>query len=443
MSVLLGCIADDFTGGTDLAGMLVKAGMRTVQMIGVPQGPLPSGAADVDAVVIALKSRTIPVDEAVGESLAALRWLQAAGCRQFYFKYCSTFDSTPKGNIGPVAEALMDALGTDFTIACPAFPANGRTIYQGHLFVGDALLSDSGMRHHPLTPMNDANLVRVLQQQVKRAVGLADYATVARGAGAIAERFAALRAAGQGFAIVDALANDDLLAIGAACADLPLVTGGSGIALGLPQNFRRRGLLATDGEGASAALPATGGLRAVVSGSCSVATQGQVAAMRARHPAFNVDPLRLAQGHDVVAAALDWAAPRVAKEPVLIYATAAPEVVKEIQHQLGVARAGSMVEDALAGIARGLVELGVGQLIVAGGETSGAVVKALGVGGLRIGPEIDPGVPWTVALPSTAAEQPRAPARPATGGARPLALALKSGNFGSGDFFLKAWSHLS
>jgi len=444
MSVLLGCIADDFTGGTDLAGMLVKAGMRTVQMIGVPQGPLPAAAEDVDAVVIALKSRTTPVDEAVGESLAALRWLQAAGCRQFYFKYCSTFDSTPRGNIGPVAEALMEALGTGFTIACPAFPANGRTIYQGHLFVGDALLSDSGMRHHPLTPMSDANLVRVLQQQVKGSVGLADYATVARGGSAIAERFAELRAAGKGFAIVDALSNDDLLAIGAACAELPLVTGGSGIALGLPQNFRRLGLLATDGEGASAAaLPATGGLRAVVSGSCSVATQGQVAAMRARHPAFNVDPLRLAQGHDVVAAALDWAAPRVAEEPVLIYATAAPEVVKEIQHQLGVARAGSMVEDALAGIARGLVELGVGQLIVAGGETSGAVVKALGVGGLRIGPEIDPGVPWTVALHHDASEQTLVQPRPATGGARPLALALKSGNFGSGDFFLKAWSHLS
>jgi uncharacterized protein YgbK (DUF1537 family) len=424
MGALLGCIADDFTGGTDLAGMLVKAGMRTVQMIGVPQGTVPD---DVDAVVIALKSRTAPVEEAVGVSLAALRWLQEASCRQIYSKYCSTFDSTPKGNIGPIAEALMVALGTDFTIACPAFPANGRTVYQGHLFVGDALLSDSGMRHHPLTPMTDANLVRVLQQQVRRRVGLVDHATVARGASAIAERFSVLRAEGQGFAIVDAITDEDLNAIGAACADLPLVTGGSGIALGLPQNFRRLGLLPE--RTVASNLPPTGGLRAVVSGSCSVATQGQVAAMRARHPAFHVDPLRLAQGEDVVGAALDWAGPRLAK-PVLVYATAAPEIVREIQRQLGVERAGHMVEDALASIARGLVGLGVGQLIVAGGETSGAVVKALGVSGLRIGPEIDPGVPWTVALQEE-------------NGKRPLALALKSGNFGSGDFFLKAWSHMS
>lgn len=425
MGVLLGCIADDFTGGTDLAGMLVKAGMRTVQMIGVPANPVPH---DVDAVVIALKSRTNPVTEAIAESVAALRWLQAAGCRQFYFKYCSTFDSTPKGNIGPVAEALMEALGTDFTIACPAFPANARTIYKGHLFVGDVLLSDSGMRNHPLTPMTDANLVRVLQQQVHRKVGLVDAATVARGSAAVGDRFAQLQREGCGFAIVDALSDADLEAIGAACADLPLVTAGSGIALGLPANFRRRGVLHR--ETAADALPVTGGLRAVISGSCSIATQGQVAAMRAVHPAFNVDPLRLAQGADLVTEALDWAVPHLPREPVLIYATAAPETVKEIQAQIGVERAGSMVEDALAGIARGLVKLGVGQMIVAGGETSGAVVKALGVHGLLIGPEIDPGVPWTAALQ-------------ADRDGAPLALALKSGNFGTGDFFLKAWARLS
>jgi uncharacterized protein YgbK (DUF1537 family) len=420
MSALLGCIADDFTGGTDLAGMLVKAGMRTVQMIGVPTAPLPE---DVDAVVIALKSRTNPAQEAVAESLAALEWLRAAGCRQFYFKYCSTFDSTPQGNIGPVAEALMAALDTDFTIACPAFPANGRTLYKGHLFVGDQLLSDSGMRHHPLTPMTDANLVRVLQQQVSRPVGLVDCGVVGQGAGAIARRFAELRREGKGFAIVDALSDLDLESIGAACADLPLVTAGSGLALGLPQNFRRRGLLPESQQ--AAALPATGGLRAVVAGSCSLATQGQVARMEARHPAFQVDPRALARGEDVAAAALDWAAGRVQREPVLVYATAAPEAVREIQAELGVEEAGSLVENALARIARGLVALGVGQLIVAGGETSGAVVKALGVSGLRIGPEIDPGVPWTVTL-----------------GERPLALALKSGNFGCPDFFLKAWSRL-
>jgi 3-dehydrotetronate 4-kinase len=424
MAALLGCIADDFTGGTDLAGMLVKHGMRTVQMIGVPQGRLPE---DVDAVVVALKSRTAPVPEAVAESLAALRWLQQAGCRQFYFKYCSTFDSTPRGNIGPVAEALMDALGTGFTIACPAFPANRRTIYQGYLFVGNVPLNESGMQHHPLTPMTDANLVRVLQQQVKRSVGLVDYATVGQGAGAIVERFAALRGEGCGFAIVDAISDRDLEEIGAACADLPLVTAGSGIAVGLPENFRRKALLPK--ELVADALPVTGGLRAVIAGSRSSATRGQVATMRVRHPAFNIDPVELARGSDVVGTALTWATQRIREEPVLIYATATPEEVKAVQAELGVEKAGALVENALAAIAQGLVGLGIGQLIVAGGETSGAVVKALGVKGLRIGPEIDPGVPWTAALQQDSREQP-------------LALALKSGNFGSPDFFLKAWSHL-
>jgi uncharacterized protein YgbK (DUF1537 family) len=238
----LGCIADDFTGGTDLAGMLVKSGMRTIQMIGVPAGPLPG---DVDAVVIALKSRTAPAEDAITESLAALRYLQSAGCRQFYFKYCSTFDSTSQGNIGPVTEALMDALGVDFTIACPAFPANQRTIYKGYLFVGDVLLNESGMRDHPLTPMKDANLVRVLQGQATRKVGLVDYTAVSKGASAIVERFGALRQEGYGFAIIDAVSNDDLVELGAACADLALVTAGSGVVLGLPRNFRSQGLLAT------------------------------------------------------------------------------------------------------------------------------------------------------------------------------------------------------
>jgi len=425
MSVLLGCIADDFTGGTDLAGMLVKAGMRTVQMIGVPQEPI---GDEVDAVVIALKSRTNPADQAVAESLAALHWLQQAGCRQIYFKYCSTFDSTAKGNIGPVAEALMNTLKSGFTIACPAFPANGRTIYKGHLFVGDLLLSDSGMRHHPLTPMSDASLVRVLQSQIKGKVGLTDYATVLKGEAAISARFKALESEGYNFTVVDALSNDDLMQIGAACAAMPLVTAGSGIALGLPQNFRRAGLLADDQVADN--LPPTGGWRAVISGSCSQATQGQVAAMSAVQPAFNIDPMALAQGKNIVGAALDWAASRLKDGPVLIYATATPEAVKAVQAEIGVEKAGTLVEDALAAIAKGLVALGVGQLIVAGGETSGAVVKALGISGLRIGPEIDPGVPWTVGITKQASE-------------RPLALALKSGNFGTPDFFLKAWGKLA
>jgi 3-dehydrotetronate 4-kinase len=417
---VLGCIADDFTGATDLAGMLVKHGMRTVQMIGVPTETPPK---DIDAVVIALKSRTNPVKEAVAESLAALEWLRTAGCRQFYFKYCSTFDSTPKGNIGPVAEALMDTLAADFTVACPAFPANDRTVYKGHLFVGDVPLGESTMRHHPLTPMTDANLVRVLQAQVMRKVGLADYTVVRRGVDALRDRLGTLKQEGCGFAVVDALDDADLLTIGAACADIPLVTGGSGVAMGLAANFHDRAVVST-------AAQAIGGWRAVISGSCSSATLHQVAEMRERHPAFLVDPLELAKGIDVVGAALTWALPLLAKGPVLIYATATPAEVKTAQSALGVERAGALVEQTLAAIAKGLVAQGVGQLIVAGGETSGAVVKALGVKGLRIGREIDPGVPWTMALR-------------ANGLAKPLALALKSGNFGAPDFFLKAWKHLS
>ncbi len=409
MAPVLGCIADDFTGATDLAGMLVKHGMRTVQIIGVPDAPLPD---DVDAVVVALKSRTAPVADAVAESLAALHALQAAGCRQFYFKYCSTFDSTPKGNIGPVTEALMAALGAPFTIVCPAFPANKRTIYKGRLFVGDVPLDESSMQHHPLTPMTDADLVRVMQAQSRQKIGLVDYDVVQRGPEAIRARFAALEAAGTPIAVVDAIADEDLVAIGTACRDLTLVTAGSGVALGLAPNF-----VAPSDE--AAALPALGGHCAVLAGSCSAATLQQVAAMRAARPSFAIDPLKLAAGEDLVGQALDWAAPLLEDGPVLIHASAAPEAVKAVQAKLGVDQAGALVEDALAAIAKGLVARGVRRLIVAGGETSGAVVKALDVKALRIGREIDPGVPWTQA--------------------GSLALALKSGNFGTADFFLKAW----
>ena len=421
MTLLLGCIADDFTGATDLAGMLVRAGMRTVQMIGVPEAPLPD---DVDAVVIALKSRTIPADEAREQSLAALQWLKNAGSRQFYFKYCSTFDSTDAGNIGPVTDALMDALGSNFTIACPAFPENKRTIFKGYLFVGDVLLNESGMRDHPLTPMTDANLVRVLQRQTKRKVGLIAQDVMAAGAASISRRIDQLKSEGVEIAIVDAVSNDDLMRIGAACADMPLVTAGSGIALGLPQNFRKAGLL--NGEAAADKLDVPQGLRVVLSGSCSVATNAQVADfIQSGRPAFSIDPLRLAGGDDVVAEALAWATPHLAEGPPLIYATASPENVKATQAKLGADHAGALVEHALAAIAKGLVERGVRQLLVAGGETSGAVVTALGVKGLHIGPQIDPGVPWTTTIGST-----------------PLALALKSGNFGTVDFFTKAWSVL-
>jgi uncharacterized protein YgbK (DUF1537 family) len=420
--VLLGAIADDFTGATDLCNTLVRRGMRCVQLIGVPaekDAPPP----DADAVVVALKSRTIPVADAVAMSLDALAWLRRAGARQILFKYCSTFDSTGDGNIGPVAEALLDKLGSDFTLFCPAFPENGRTIFNGYLFVGDVLLSESGMRDHPLTPMRDPSLVRVLQRQTTARVGLVQHATVARGPAAIRAAFDALRVDGVRHAIVDAIADHDLEAIGEAAADLPLITGGSGIALGLPENFRRQGLLGE--ESGADALPEVGGAAAVLSGSCSEATRMQVAYMAERAPAFTIDPLATAEGSDVAARALAWAAPLLGKRPVLISATAPPDTVAAVQQHLGRERAGALVEEIFARIAIGLVERGVRRLVVAGGETSGAVVQALGVTGLRIGRQIDPGVPGTVSL-----------------GDPPLALALKSGNFGGPDFFVRAFEVL-
>jgi uncharacterized protein YgbK (DUF1537 family) len=424
--MLLGCIADDFTGATDLANMLVRGGMRTVQTIGVPQGPAP---AHVDAVVVALKSRTVPAAQAVEESLAACRWLRAAGARQFFFKYCSTFDSTDAGNIGPVTDALMRELGAPFTIACPAFPENGRSVYRGHLFVQDVLLSESGMEKHPLTPMTDPNLVRVLQRQTTRRVGLARFDAVARGPEALAARFDAMRAEGLEIAIVDALSDDDLYCIGAACAPMTLLTGGSGVAIGLPRNFLAQGLL-TD-PGSASVMPAVDGPALAVSGSCSKATNAQVAAWIASgRPALRIDPLALAadRGASTVETAVAWARARMAGSPVLVYATSTPEEVAAVQAKLGVEQAGALVEHALAGIARRLVDAGVRKLVVAGGETSGAVVQALGITQLQVGPQIDPGVPWMAA-------------RIGAAGA-PIAVTLKSGNFGATDFFAKSLAML-
>lgn len=424
--ILLGCIADDFTGASDLANNLVRAGMRVVQTIGVPEGPLSvEVGAEVDAVVVALKSRTIAPEQAVAQSLDALKWLQAQGARQIYFKYCSTFDSTPQGNIGPVSEALMDALGCDFTIATPAFPDNGRTVFKGYLFAGNVLLNESGMQNHPLTPMTDANLVRVLQAQTQRKVGLIDYSVVARGEAAIRARIAELRNEGVGLAVVDAVSNEDLLRLGPALKDLPLLTAGSGVAIGLPANFG----LAPSAQ--ASRLPPAAGLQAVVSGSCSLATNRQVLDfIKAGRPALAIDPLRISAGVDVAAEALAWAEPQLKDGPVLVYSTADPNAVKAVQGQLGVEEAGAMVERCIAAIARGLVQRGVRQLVVAGGETSGACVQALNISQLQIGPQIDPGVPWCHALSDVA-------------GPEGLHLTLKSGNFGSDDFFRKAFTMLS
>jgi uncharacterized protein YgbK (DUF1537 family) len=419
MSLLLGCIADDFTGATDLASMLVRQGMATVQLIGVPEPDVEIG--DARAVVVALKSRTIPADEAIEQSLAALAWLQAQGARQILFKYCSTFDSTDQGNIGPVSEALLGALDADFTIACPALPENGRSIYMGHLFVGEHLLSDTHMRHHPLTPMTDSDLVAVLGRQSKAPVGLVPYPVVERGTEAIRTRFAELRGEGVRQAIADATSERHLTDLGTAAADLDLITGGSGIAMGLPGNFRRAGLLAESGEADQ--LPAVGGHAAVLAGSCSAATLEQIERFAASRPVLALDPMALAEDGAEVERAIEWAEERLGEAPLLIRSSAPPEDVARVQDALGRERAGAAIEAAMARIAVALVERGVRRLVVAGGETSGAVVAALGVRGLRIGPPIDPGVPWTVSL-----------------GEPHLALALKSGNFGAPDFFLKAFA---
>lgn len=413
--ILLGCIADDFTGATDLANNLVRSGMRVVQTVGVPEGVLD---AEVDAVVVSLKSRTIDPRLAARESVHALEWLRHQGAQQFYFKYCSTFDSTAKGNIGPVTDALMDALATDFTIATPAFPDAGRTVFKGYLFVGDVLLHESGMQDHPLTPMKDPNLVRVLQAQTRHRVGLIDYKVIAQGEDAIRARIAVLKAEGVGIAIVDALSNEDLHRLGKALAGMPLVTAGSGVAIGLPANF------GIQPNSAASSLPPAQGLQAVISGSCSRATNGQVADFIARgQPAFVLDPLKLLNDPGQIDLALTWAAQRLEGGPVLIYSTAQPEALKAVQEQIGVQRAGELIEQALAKIAKGLIELGVGQLVVAGGETSGAVVQALGMEQLQIGEQIDPGVPWCAG--------------------RGIHITLKSGNFGTPDFFTKAFERLA
>ena len=414
--MLLGCIADDFTGATDLANTLTRQGMRTVQIIGEPLGQAP----DTDAIVIALKSRTIPASDAVAQSLAACRWLKQHGARQIYFKYCSTFDSTDAGNIGPVADALLDELGSDFTIACPAFPENGRTIYMGHLFVGGVLLSDSSMRDHPLTPMHDSNLVNVLARQTPHKTGLVAHPVVKQGVQAIASAFADLQSHGVRHAIVDAIEDIDLHHLGEAAANLALITGGSGAAIGLPENFRKSGLLPKRDN--PKPLASVGGGGVVLSGSCSAATLAQVAAMSAKYPGRAIDITDLAANKEkLVAGIVAWALPQLKSKPVLIYASAPPDKVSKIQSRFGREQAGAMIESAIADIAKGLARSGVRRFVVAGGETSGAVVSALGIKALEIGAQISPGVPATLSY-----GEPR------------YALALKSGNFGGPEFFAEA-----
>ena len=416
--MLIGVVADDLTGATDVALMLQRAGMSVVQAIGVPASA--AGLPEAEAIVVSLKSRTTPAVEAVAQSLASARALRERGAGQVLFKYCSTFNSTDAGNIGPVADALMDELGTQSAVFCPAFPANARTIYQGHLFVGGRLLSESSMRDHPLTPMRDADLVRVLGRQTKRGVGLVPLPVIEAGPEAIRAAIAKEAAEGRPFVVTDALVDQHLVSLGKALAGAPLVTGGSGIAMGLPANF---GIVPGERrEHRLAAIPP--GRRLVLSGSCSEATRRQVKhAIAAGMPSLQIEPERLADGTQDASAVARWLAEQPADSAALVYATAAPAAVRKAQEALGMAKAGALIEEAMAEIAAIAVKRDTTRLIVAGGETSGAVVQALGVRALAIGPEIDPGAPWTRVVDGP-----------------PIALALKSGNFGQDDFFTRAWS---
>lgn len=406
--MLLGCIGDDFTGSSDLANTLAKGGMRVTQYTGIPDG---GADPSVEAGVVALKSRSIDPKDAVAQSLAALEWLQGQGCQQFLFKYCSTFDSTRVGNIGPVAEALANALDAHQVIVCPAFPGTGRSIYMGHLFVNDALLSESGMENHPLTPMTDPDLRRWLAHQTTVSIGHVSAHDVQSGQTKVA--MDREHDKGHRLIVVDAIGDEDLIKIGRAAADLPLITGGSGIALGLPDNFRAKGLIA---EGAISWNPQVGKC-VILSGSCSIATRGQLKEHLREHQGFELKAENILDGtltaSDMVDKLMNAGGIPVA------YSSADPDIVKAVQAQFGLEASAKAIEDFFAETARLLVANGVTRLITAGGETSGAVVEGLGLRELEIGPEIDPGVPTLRASSS-------------------LTLALKSGNFGAPDFFTKA-----
>lgn len=415
--MLLGCIADDFTGASDLANTLAKGGMATVQFSGVPVGSAP---AHCEAGVVALKTRSVAAEDAVAQSLAALAWLREQGCEQFVFKYCSTFDSTPEGNIGPVADALAEALGVRSAIVCPVFPATGRTLFMGHLFVNGRLLNESGMENHPLNPMSDADIVRWLGRQTPSTVGLVPYAKVREGEAEIIRAIAEQADNGARLIVVDAVVDADLIEIGRAVAGATLITGGSGIALGLPDNFRAAGRLADAGSG----FEPLAGPAVALSGSCSKMSMAQVAYHLERHPGLAVGAEALMSGEMTVDTALAFVEEQRDARPI-VYSTAAPDEVKAVQARYGRAAVAERIEAFFAMLARALVAGGVTRLVVGGGETSGAVTTALALDTLVIGPEIDPGVPAM-----------------AIDGKQPLRIALKSGNFGAIDFYDKAMDRL-
>ena len=405
---MLGVIADDFTGASDIASFLVENGLSCVQMNGVPKQALNS---KVDAIVISLKSRSNPVNEAIEQSLSAYNWLKDNGCTQFYFKYCSTFDSTAKGNIGPVTDALLDELNEDFTVITPALPVNGRTIFNGYLFVGDQLLSESGMKNHPITPMTDANLMRLMDAQAKGKTGLVAYADVIKGATRVQERFAELKAQGYRYAVVDAADNSQLEVLAEAVADLKLVTGGSG--LGAYMAARLSG-----GKKGTNAFTPTKGKTVVLSGSCSVMTNKQVEKYKEKAPHLHLDAAQAINNPNYVEELYQWVIANL-DSPLapMVYATVPPETLKEIQNQFGVDKASHAIENTFAKLAAKLKQYGVTNFINAGGETSSIVVQQLGYTGFHIGKQIAPGVPWLKAVEEE------------------IYLALKSGNFGKEDFF--------
>ncbi|MGH9309046.1 MAG: 3-oxo-tetronate kinase [Vicinamibacterales bacterium] len=408
-----GAIADDITGGTDLASAIRQTGLTVLQTIGVPRAL--NHTADV--VIVSLKTRTAPVSEATEAASTAAAMLRAAGAAGLYFKYCSTFDSTDEGNIGPVIERLLDDLSAPFAMSTPAYPELGRTVYLGHLFVGDRLLSESSMRNHPLTPMRDANLVRVLGRQCRSPIGLVPFPAVEAGARGIRRACGALEASGHRIAIADAISPTHLRRIAESCASFPLVSGAAGLGRSLAQ---RKAAGATSGPpkevDADARLPA-----AVLSGSCSSATQAQVQRLAAVLPSRAVDPLKLAADERELTNLIDWACDRAGKDSLLVYSTANPGSVREVQRELGRIEAAAIVESTFRALASALAQCGVRTFIVAGGETSGAVLEALDIRALTFGSEIEPGVPWTFTVDPPG-----------------FRLALKSGNFGSTDFFSKA-----
>jgi uncharacterized protein YgbK (DUF1537 family) len=417
VTLKLGCIADDYTGASDLANTLTRAGLRTVQTIGVPADDL--NLPEVDAVVVSLKSRSIEASIAVERSLAAEKWMRSRGADHVLFKICSTFDSTDKGNIGPVTDALRAASGDAIVLVTPAFPETGRTVYKGNLFVGAVPLNESPLKDHPLNPMHDSNLVRVLARQSTTKIGLIELATLSRGADAVRTRLADLARQGIGAAIIDAVFDPDLETIGKVAVEHRLSVGASGIGLGLARAL----VGAAPGAAASVSGNPVGGPAACLAGSCSQATLGQIASAEKIMPVLHLDPEQVIKGKDEARRALAWARERLGSHPVLIASSAAPEQVAALQARHGREASGHALEQTMADIAEGLIGAGVRRLVVAGGETSGAVVDRLGIPGFLVGAEIAAGVPVLRAVGARQGD---------------MLIALKSGNFGGPEFFSDA-----